>query len=178
MSSPVEDIVEKIILNTEASKREEVRGHLRICGFTSPDDPMLNAIAIQAILASQPVRLATEGGAHVATEPGLARLGDRFDAITSTLMHLKVRNIFLSWMLCILIGGGALLLAAKSWPVPTASFLNLPPAPDPRVAALDQSGAQLHVEKDKGVTYVYITGDVTHGAAKTPKGMNYLFIGP
>ena len=149
-----------------------------MCGFMSPDDPMLNAIAIQSILASQPVRLALESGAHVATEPGLARLGDRFDAITSTLMHLKVRNLFLSWVLCILIGGGSLLLAAKGWPVPTASFLNLLPAPDSRLVALNQSGAQLHVEKDKGVTYVYVTGNVTPGAAKTPKGMNYLFIGP
>jgi len=78
----------------------------------------------------------------------------------------------------LLIGGGSLLLAAKAWPGPTALFLNLPPAEDPRLVAVKESGAELYVKKDKGVTYVYLTGKVTLGADKTQTGMNYLFIEP
>jgi hypothetical protein len=177
MNPQVTSVTDMILKHTDPAFRDQVAQVLSTCNFTSPDDPMLGGLAVQALLASQPVRLAESGGAAVATESGLARLGDRFDEVASTLLHLKIRNILLSWLVCFSMGAGSLLACLMIWPQSTADFLRLPKAPDARLRLIDQTGASLRVSKDGEAVVVYFAGETQPAAGQTKDGRNYLYFG-
>jgi hypothetical protein len=126
----------------------------------------------------QPIRPGKTNGAALATEAGLARLGDRFEEVAWTLLRLKVRNVILSCFLSSLLGALAVVAAFKLWPQPLADFFNTPRAIDARLLTLAQIDATLHVKEVKGVTYVYFDGQPQPNSRQTKDGLNYLYFQP
>jgi hypothetical protein len=175
MNNSVAEIIDKILKHTDAAVRDDVARYLRACQFTSPDDPMLNGLAVQAALAGQPVRLAQAGGAQVATEAGLARLGDRFEATAWSLARLRVGTIFLACLLSFGMGAGGVAVAFKLWSNSLADVFDLPRASDARLTTLGEFGAVLHVEQQKDTAYVYIDGRVQPALGTSKGGKNYLY---
>jgi len=175
MNNSVAETIGQITKQADPAIRDQVARHLAACNFVSADDPMLNALAVQAAFANQPLRLAQAGGAAVASEAGLARLGDRFEAITWTLMHLKVRNVILSFLLSFILGMGTVLGALKFHPQALAWLIGLSGVADVRLETLEQSGASLHVEQSEGVTCIYLLGEVRVKHGQTDDGINYLY---
>ena len=175
MNPNVSQSIDEIILQAAPAVREKVGHHLRACNFTSPDDPVLNALAVQAVLANQPVRLAQEGGAKVATEAGLARLGDRIADALETLSTLRIGTIAFAVFLSCGAGCGTTALAFKLWPDLLANAINLPRATDARLRMLEGHGAELHVEESRGKTYVYFQGEIGANTGQTKDGLNFLY---
>jgi len=124
-------------------------------------------------------RIVTELGVAVATEAGLARLGDRMENAVWSVMRTKMWTIATACLLSAAIGGGAMLLAFKIWPHRLAGAFDLPRVEDNRLVTLNAVGATLVVKQSKGTTYIYFTGsNVRPLAGQTRKGMNYLYIEP
>ena len=136
---------------------------------------MLNALAVQSVLANQPVRLAQEGGARVATEAGLARLGDRLADGVRTVASLRIGTIILALAICFTAGVGVTALGFKLWGTSLAPLFDLPRAPDDRLEVLYRYGGELHVEDDKGMTAIYLKGDIDVRYAQTKNGLRYLY---
>ena len=175
MNTTVSETIENILQYTDPAIRDDVARRLRACNFTSADDPMLKGLAVQAALAGQPVRLAQAGGAQIATEAGLARLGDRFEVTAWSLARLRVGTVLLACLLSLGIGAGGMALSFKLWGASLAGVFDLPRAGDARLTTLGEFGAVLHVEQQKGTTYVYIDGDVQPASGQTKAGLNYLY---
>ena len=175
MNTIVSETIEEILKNTDPAVRDKVRLYLRACAFSNGDDPMLNALAVQAVLANQPVRLAQEGGARVATEAGLARLGDRLADGIRTVASLRIGTIALALAVSFSAGIGATTLGFKLWGRSLASVFDLPRAPDARLEELNSYGAELHVEGDKVMTAIYLKGDIDVRYAQTKDGLRYLY---
>jgi len=175
MNITVSDTIEHIVQNTDPAIREDVANHLRACNFSSSDDPMLNGLAVLAALANQPVRLAQVGGAQVATEAGLARLGDRFEGTAWSLGRLRIGTIALACLLCLGIGAGSVAVSFKLWGASLAGLFDLPRSSDARLMALNEYGAVLHVERNKGEIDLYIDGDVKPSTGRTNDGLNYIY---
>jgi hypothetical protein len=178
MNTTVSETIENILLHTDPAIRDDVARALRACNFTSPDDPMLNGLAVQAALASQPVRLAQAGGAQIATEAGLARLGDRFEVTAWSLARLRIGTIALACLLSSGIGAGGVALAFKFWGASLAGFFDLPRATDVRLGILKDIGAVLEVEQRQGTTYLYFKGQMQPAAQQTKNGTNFLYFKP
>jgi hypothetical protein len=174
----VSDKIESILNCAQPAIRDELSRHLYGCHFSDPDDPVLNSLVAQAIIAGQPIRLAESGGAPVATEAGLARLGDRVEATAWSVGSMKVATVLVACLLSVLIGGGIVLLGLKLWPEKMAGVLRLPREIDSRIEVLEKVGATLHVEQKEGTVYVYVTGENPPKAGQTRKGFNYLYIQP
>ncbi len=178
MNSAVSAKIDLILKHAQPSIQGDLSRHLLACGFTDPDDPALNALVAQAMIAGQPVRLVEAGGAAVATEAGMARLGDRLENTAWSLLHQKVRNVVLSCVLCLALGAGMVLAGFKLWPHPLAQIFDLPRATDARLVTLSTIGATLHVEEAKGTIYVYFDGQPQPYSGQTKGGMNYLYFKP
>lgn len=175
MNTTVSETIEDILKNTDPTVRDKVRLYLRACAFSNADDPMLNALAVQAVLANQPVRLAQEGGATVATEASLARLGDRLADSVRTVASLRIGTIILALAISLSGGIGLTALGFKLWGRTLAPMFDLPRAPDARLEELNSYGAELHVEGDKGMTAIYLKGDIDVRYAQTKDGLRYLY---
>ena len=175
MNTTVSETIEEIVKNTDPGVRDKVRLYLRSCAFSNADDPMLNALAIQAVLANQPVRLAQEGGARVATEAGLARLGDRIADGVRTVASLRIGTIILALAISFTAGIGVTALGFKIWGTSLAPLFDLPRAPDARLEDLSRYGAELHVQSDRGVTAICLKGDIDVRYLQTKDGLRYLY---
>jgi hypothetical protein len=167
--------------------REPLARIIRDAGFTDANDPLLVNLHSHALIASQPVTLQTPDGVTVATASDLARLGDRVEASIWEATYMKWINLFLSWLMCLLIGIGLTVLAFKLWPEPISQALNLPasevqvnvPVPDERITALDQIGARLVVQRGNGRTYVYFhSNGLQPQAGRNEDGRNYWYFQP
>lgn len=167
--------------------REALLRIIRDTGFTDPNDPLFNNLAAHAVIASQPVTLQTPDGITVATASDLARLGDRMEAGIWEAKLMKWRNLFISWLVFLLIGTALTLLALKLWPERISHALNLPPVevqatvrvPDERITALDKIGARLVVQGAKGKTYVYFhSSGLQPSAGTNPDGRIFLYFQP
>lgn len=167
-----------ILKNAQPSIRDELSRHLASCGFTDPDDPTLNALVAQAMIAGQPVRLVETGGAAVATEASMARLGDRFESTAWSLARLRVGTILFACLLSFGIGAGGVAVAFKIWGTSLAGWFDLPRATDARLGMLDEVGAVLQVKRQKGMTYVYFDGQMQPAAGQTRDGTNFLYFKP
>lgn len=175
MNESIQSQKEIILRNSQPAIRDLLSRYLSGCGFTDPTDPVLNALVVQSMLAGQPVRLVEQGGAAVATEAGLARLGDRFEHTAWSLARLRIGTVLLACMLFLATGAGGVAVAFKLWGPSLAGVFNLPRADDARLITLADFGAVLHVEKQKGTAYVYFDGSVQPSAGQTKDGMNYLY---
>jgi hypothetical protein len=144
--------------------------------FTDPADPALGMMVVQSMFAGQPSRYVDQGGAAIATEAGLARLGDRFDKTAWSLARLRIGTVLLACLLSFGMGAGGVMVAFKQWGTSLADVFNLPRADDARLNTLAEFGAVLRVEKQKGTVYLYFDGDVQPSAGHGNK--NYLFFKP
>ena len=169
---------ESILKNAQPAIRDELSRHLAACDFTDPNDPMLNALVVQSTIAGQPVRLVEHGGAAVATEAGLARLGNRFENTAWSLARLRIGTIALACLLSSGIGAGGVALAFKFWGASLAGFFDLPRATDVRLGILKDIGAVLEVEQRQGTTYLYFKGQMQPAAQQTKNGTNFLYFKP
>jgi hypothetical protein len=178
MNSNVSAKIDLILKHAGPGIRDELSRHLNGCGFADPDDPLLNALVVQSAIVGQPVRLVEHGGATVATEAGLARLGDRFDDTAWSLARLRIGTVLLACLLSLGIGAGGVVVAFRIWPQSLAGLFNLPRAIDDRLVTLSAIGATLHVKDTKGTTYVYFDGELQPNSGQTKNGMNYLYFKP
>jgi hypothetical protein len=178
MTPSVSDKIDVVLKHAQPAIRDALSQHLHGCRFTDPDDPVLDSLVAQAMIAGQPVRLAESGGGSVATEEGLARLGDRVEATAWSVANMKVTTVLVACLLSVLIGGGIVLLGLTLWPEKVAGVLRLPREIDSRIEVLERVGATLHVEQKEGTVYVYVTGENPPKAGQTRKGFNYLYIQP
>jgi hypothetical protein len=165
-----------IIQHAHASIRDDVSRHLSGCHFSDPDDPTLNALVVQALLAGQPIKLVEHGGAAIATEIGLARLGDRMENTAWSLARMKTSTVLVACLLCSLLGAGSTVFIIKKWSgTSIGRYLGLSTPPDTRIALLDSIGATLRVKNEKETTYVYFTGNRQPKNSRTESGVNYLY---
>jgi hypothetical protein len=178
MNPAVSDKIELVLKHAQPAIRDELLRHLNGCGFVDPDDPLLNALIVQSAIVGQPVRLVEHGGAAVATEAGMSRLGDRFDDTAWSLARLRIGTVWLACLLSLGIGAGGVLLAFKIWPQSLAGVFDLPRATDDRLVTLSAIGATLHVKEAKGTTYVYFDGELQPNSGQAKSGRNYLCFKP
>ena len=176
MNTTVSETIEFIVNHTEPAIRDDVVRHLRACNFSSADDPMLNGLAVQAALASQPLRLAQADGAKFATKADVALLGDRMESTAWSVGKLRLGPVALACFLCFAIGASGTAVSFKLWGASLAGFFDLPRASDARLTTLNEVGAVLHVERNKGAIYLYIDGDVKASAGHTNDGLNYMYL--
>jgi hypothetical protein len=174
--------LELILADANPDIRDKLSLVLNDCGFRSADDPGLNALLAQAMLANQPLRLVTEGGTKVATSTDMARLGDRVEAVLDSILSIKWHNILLAFALFYLVGLGTTVVAFKIWPNELAAMFDLPKVvqPDPRIAILDKIGARLVVETNPkdNITYLYFKGKIQPQAKVTGDGLNFFEVTP
>ena len=178
MNAPLTAKTDLILKHAQPAIRDELSRHLSACGFTDPDDPALNALVVQAMVAGQPVRLVERGGAALATESGLARLGDRVENSAWSVARLRVGTVVLACLLSAGLGAVSAALAFKFWGVSVAAASDLAPAGDSRLTILAGIGATLHVERKQDTTYVYFDGPLQPAADKTREGLNFLYFRP
>lgn len=178
MTPSVSDKIEIVLKHAQPAIRDELSRHLHGCRFADPDDPILNSLLAQSMIAGQPVRLAEAGGSAVATEDGLARLGDRVEASAWSLARAKIQTIVLGWLLAAMIGGGGVLMVIKLRPSMVAGWCDIPRVEDDRLRALDSVGATLHVEPTKGKLYVWLSGSAIIRSGESRDGVRYLYIEP
>jgi hypothetical protein len=155
--------IETILQHAQPAIRDELARHLRACGFTDPDDPVLIALVAQSMIAGQPVRLIERDGAGVATEAGLAMLGNRLEEAMWSVLYPRWWRVTAIWLVSVVIVG------AGVW-----TWMKFNHAPDARILLLKRAGADLQVEAAGGTTYIYFKGDLQPAAGKTRDGRNYL----
>jgi hypothetical protein len=114
----------------------------------------------------------------VATEEGLARLGDRFDRIAWALVRLKIGTVVLSWFLCLALGAAAVIGTAWVWPGSMSTAFRLPPAPDRRLVTLPEKGGTLRVQTTADGTICLFFEGVQPEAGRAKDGRHYLFFRP
>jgi hypothetical protein len=170
--------IDAIVRRAHPSVREELASHLSACCFEEPNDPGLNALVAQSMLLDQADSGADPGERAVATEAGLARLGDRLEGVAWTLKNQKLGTFILACVLSIGLGAGGVALAFKMWAPALSDLFSLPKADDGRIKELSKQGAVLHVETEKGRTYVWLEGPVQIGEAQGKNGLNYLYFSP
>jgi hypothetical protein len=175
--------IDAIINLTQPAARGQVEQALRECAFTSADDPALNALHVQALLAGQPLRMVTDDGVGVATAADMARLGDRVNDVLWSILRLKWHVVIFAFLLFFMAGTGTTLLAFKLWPERLAAVFNLPkvgvPVPDARLVSLDNLGANFVVKTGPdGTTYIYFEGKLQPLAGKTNDDLNFLYFKP
>ena len=164
MNPTVTDKLDTILQHAQPAIRDELAQHLRACNFADPDDPVLIALVAQSMIAGQPVRLIERDGAGVATEAGLARLGNRLEETMWSVLYPKWCTVAAVWVLSVIAGG------AGVW-----TWMQFNPAPDARILLLKRAGADLQVEAAEGTTYIYFKGDLQPAAGKTRDGRHYLY---
>jgi hypothetical protein len=175
--------IDAIVNLTQPAARGQVEQALRECAFTSTDDPALNALLVQALLAGQPLHMVTDDGVGVATAADMARLGDRVHDVLWSILRLKWHTVIVAFLLFFATGTGATVVAFKMWPERLAPFFDLPkvgvPVTDPRLVTLDNLGADFVVKTGPdGTTYIYFDGKMQPLAGKTNDGLNFLYFKP
>ena len=175
MTTTVTEKTDLILKHAQPAIRDELSRHLAACGFVDPDDPTLNSLVAQSMIVGQPVRIVERGGAALATEAGLARLGDRLHNVAWSLGKLRIGTVVLACSLTFLAGIGGTALAFRIWGDSLSSAFHLPVATDPRLESLSNAGAELQVKAKDGTVFVYLQGNVQASANRTSGGLNYLY---
>jgi hypothetical protein len=170
--------IASIVRRAHPSVRDELASHLSACCFEDPNDTGLNALVAQSMLLEQADSGTDPAGRAVATEAGLARLGDRLEGVAWTLKNLKLGTFILACVLSIGLGAGGVALAFKMWAPALSNLFSLPRADDSRIEQLSKQGVVLHVKTGKGRTYVWLEGPVQIGEAQGKDGLNYLYFSP
>jgi hypothetical protein len=164
MSQTIATKIETILQHAQPAIRDKLSQHLHVCGFTDPDDPILNALVAQSMIAGQPVRLVERDGASVATEAGLAMLGNRLEDTMWLTLYPKWGKIAAVWLLSVILTG------AGVW-----TGMKIIQPPDERVLLLERAGADLQVDVADNATRVFFNGEIQPVIGKASDGRNYFF---
>jgi hypothetical protein len=175
MNKSIQSKTDIILQHAQPGIRDELSRHLSQCGFTDPDDPVLNALVTQSILAGQPISLIEQGGSALATETGLARLGDRIENTAWSVAKMKLFNVLIACGLSAFFAASLLLATLKFGTPEIGRYLGLSAASDDRIKLLDGIGASLRVKNSEGTIYVYFKGNLQPKTGHTDDGVNYLY---